>query len=232
MTEVMELHKEPSLDQDISVVLQDSNKIKRKYIASTWNPNEEQILQIWAEKASGWAWLHDKSERYYRRQSDRLIYPSIILNTISSGIGFMSTGSTGSTNKNINYLPYIIACMNIISATLSSFQKFFRSTENAEAHSRYFSVFSSFTRKISLELTLNPEDRKDCIIFCKMCRDEYDKAVSESPPVPDIIIQHFKDEFPNENNKPEIANGLFHFTNYSNKSPTQNKELSVIIQQK
>ena len=205
---------------DYSRILDRSNKLKREYIASTWNTQEESILQIWAEKASGWAWLHDKSERYYRKQSDRLIYPSIILNTISGGIGFMN-------NKRLNdYLPYIIASMNILSATLSSFQKFFRSIENAELHSRYFSIFSSFTRKISLELTLNPEDRRDCILFCKMCRDEYDKAVAESPPVPDLIVEKFKQEFPNEKNKPEIANGLFHFTNYSKEvSPKKNIEI-------
>ena len=206
---------EKSLDSDIDIQerLKNSTELKRKYIASTWNINEEKILQTWAEKASGWAWLHDKSERYYRRQSDRLIYPSIILNTISGGIGFVNSTTTK------EYLPYIIACMNILSATLSSFQKFFRSIENAEAHSRYFSIFSSFTRKISLELTLNPADRKDCVLFCKMCRDEYDKAVAESPPVPDSVVEHFKREFSNETNKPEIANGLFHFTNYSGNNP-------------
>ena len=95
-----------------------------------------------------------------------------------------------------------------------SFQKFLRNTENADLHSRYFSVFSSFTRKIALELTLNPEDRKDCIDFCKNCKDEYDKAVAESPSIPDNIIVQFKKEFSNEKNKPEVANGLFHFNNY------------------
>jgi hypothetical protein len=78
-----------------------------------------------------------------------------------------------------------------------------------------FGVFSSFTRKISLELTLNPEDRKNCIQFCKICKMEYDKAVSESPMIPDEIINRFKREFPTEKNKPEVANGLFHFTNFN-----------------
>jgi hypothetical protein len=210
---------------DIDIILHNSKQIKRKYIASTWNVNEENILQIWAEKASGWAWLHDKSQRYYRRQSDRLVYPSIILNTIAGGIGFINNKNTS------NYIPYIIASMNIVSAMLTSFQKFYRSIENAELHSRYFSIFSSFTRKISLELTLNPEDRKDCVMFCKLCREEYDKAVSESPQIPDIIVEHFRKEFSHEKNKPEIANGLFHFTNYSKQqqSPKSKTELSEII---
>lgn len=189
-------------------VLSKSRKIKKKYIAQSWNVKEEEILQVWAERASGWAWLHDKSQRYYRSQSNYFTYPSIILNTIAGGIGFSSTKEV------FVYLSYIIAIMNIMAAILMSFQKFLRSTENAELHLRYFSIFSSFTRKIALELTLNPEDRKECIDFCKMCKDDYDKAVSECPTVPDEVILHFKREFPNIKNKPEVANGLFHFDNY------------------
>jgi hypothetical protein len=180
--------------------------IKRNIIATTWSEPEENILQIWAEKASGWAWLHDKAQRHYSNQSDRLIYPGIIINTVSGGIGFLNTGSY--------ILPYFIACLNIIVAILISFQKFLRSTEKAENHSRHSIIFSSFTRKISLELTLKPEDRMNCIQFCKMCRNEYDTAVADSPIVPDSIITRFRKEFANEKNKPEVANGLFHFTTY------------------
>ena len=116
--------------------------------------------------------------------------------------------------------------MNICCAILSSFQKFLRSTENSELHSRYFSIFSSFTRKITLELTLAPEGRKDCVYFCKFCKDEYDKAVSESPSVPDSIVLLFRKEFSNEVNKPEIANGLFHFNNYSTQIVKNGKSTS------
>jgi len=114
-----------------------------------------------------------------------------------------------------DYLPYIIAIMNIFSAMLSSLQKFLRSTEKSESHALYSKIFSSFTRKISLELSLNPRDRRECIEFCKQCRDEYDKAVTDCPLVPQVIINWFKEEFAHEKNKPEIANGLFHFNNYT-----------------
>ena len=209
------------------IALQKSRQIKKKYIAQTWNSNEEDILQVWAEKASGWAWLHDKSQRFYLQQSNIFTYPSIILNTVSGGIGFLGK------SENFGYLPYIIAVMNIISAILMSFQKFLRSTENAELHSRYFSVFSSYSRKIALELTLNPEDRRECIDFCKQCKDDYDKAVAESPQIPDKIILLFKKEFPNEKNKPEVANGLFHLNRYSYspklKTPPGSGEFKLII---
>jgi len=181
--------------------------LKKEQIANTWNKEQQDILQIWAEKSSGWAWLHDKSTRYYRNQGDKFTYTSIIFNTVAGGIGFLG---------NMNYyLPYIIAIMNILSAMLSSLQKFLRSTEKSESHSLYSKIFSSFTRKITLELSLNPRDRRDCIEFCKQCRDEYDKAVTDCPMVPQHIIDLFKIEFKDEPNKPEIANGLHHFTNYS-----------------
>jgi hypothetical protein len=206
-------------------IISKSHKIKKHLIALSWNEQEEAILQVWAEKASGWAWLHDKAHRYYTTQSNYLTYPSIIINTIAGGVGFM-----GTSQNFIQFLPYIIAIMNIISATFISFQKFLRSTENAELHSRYFSIFSSFTRKITLELTLNPEDRRECIEFCKTCKDDYDRALSECPTIPDLVILNFKKEFPNEKNKPEVTNGLFHFNNYQRTPETPKREhLEIII---
>ena len=200
------------LQQDSNGVLMLDNlnsfeNIKKEQIARSWDKEQQDILQIWAEKASGWAWLHDKSTRYYRAQADKFSYTSIIFNTVAGGIGFLG-------NMN-DYLPYIIAIMNIFSAMLSSLQKFLRSTEKSESHALYSKIFSSFTRKISLELSLNPRDRRECIEFCKQCRDEYDKAVTDCPLVPQSIINWFRVEFEHEKNKPEVANGLFHFNNYT-----------------
>ena len=105
------------------IALQKSRQIKKKYIAQTWNSNEEDILQVWAEKASGWAWLHDKSQRFYLQQSNIFTYPSIILTTISSGLGFAGA-------KTWIYMIYIIAVMNIAAAICMSFQKFLRRNIN------------------------------------------------------------------------------------------------------
>ena len=193
-------------NDDLSYVFR-YESVKKDYIAKTWNIEQQNILQVWAEKASGWAWLHDKSARYYSTQSDRFMYPSIILNTIAGGIGFISF--------NLGYIKYIIAAMNIISGLLSSFQKFLRSTEKSETHIHYSKIFSSFTRKITLELSLNPKDRRNCIEFCKICRDEYDRAVTDCPIIPEYVIGLFREKFKDEKNKPEVANGLFHFNNYS-----------------
>jgi len=196
--------------------------IQKEQIAKSWCQEQEYLLQVWAEKASGWAWLHDNSARFFRHQSNLYVYPSIIINTMAGGIGFIST------NKNlIDYLPYVIAVMNLGSAMLSSFQKFLRSTEKAEAHYLYSKIFSSFTRKITLELSLHPKDRKSCKEFCMICKDEYDKAVTDCPAVPTHIIDKFKVIFKDERNKPEIANGLFHFNTYKCTTVDKSTECTI-----
>jgi len=145
---------------DYKTIAKYENVIKRR-IADSWNPDQERILKIWAEKASGWAWLHDYASRHYNSLTNRFTYPAILLSTISGGLGFSVAGQVNSVNnetadyKSMNRLMiYIIGGMNILTALLSSLQKFIRSTEKAEMHMHMNKVFSSFARKIVLELAL------------------------------------------------------------------------------
>jgi len=216
---------------EYSAIAEYENIIK-KQIEDSWNPEQEAILKAWAEKASGWAWLHDKSSRVYNRASNMYTYSSIILSTISGGIGFMMGDvSNGNSPENTTFaldkrlLTFSIGCMNVASAALTSLQKFTRCSEKAETHSQMHKQFSSYCRRIVLELALQPGDRKECIEFCKACREEYDRLVENSPQVPDHIIRQFKEKFPDAQHVPEIANGLVHFVEKNNCRPfvtTQN----------
>lgn len=185
--------------------------LTKKKIANSWLDDQEKILQIWAEKASGWAWLHDKTSRYYNNLTDRFTYPAIFLSTLSGGIGFAIAGNADCANNFSKYMTFVIGALNVSSAFLSSLHKFVRTTEKSEIHSHLNKQFSTFSRKIVLELSLRPEDRRDCLEFCKSCRDEYDRLLSESPIIPTDVIELFKKEFPSAINKPEIANGLINF---------------------
>jgi hypothetical protein len=205
---------------DYKAIARYENVIKRR-TADSWNPDQERILRVWAEKASGWAWLHDHSSRHYNSLTNRFTYPSILLSTVAGGLGFSVAGNqcdTSSSAKSIGMVQgmvYFIGGMNILSAMLASLQKFIRSTEKAEMHMHMNKVFSSFSRRIVLELALQPGDRKDCIEFCKYCRDEYDKLVTDSPQIPAKIIDLFKATFRNARHIPEVANGLIHFETFT-----------------
>lgn len=197
---------------DALTVAKYEDYIKRR-TAESWTEEQENILQMWAEKASGWAWLHDKSARYYNNSGNKIMYPNIIIGTLSGGLGLVATNLT--SPKISNYINVFVACTNILCASLTSLNKYLRSNEKAEIHLHMNKLFSSFARRIVLELTLNPENRRDSIEFCKSCRDEYDKLVNDSIIIPSEVVQMYKDKYNNVKHKPEVCNGLIHFTNYS-----------------
>jgi hypothetical protein len=69
--------------------LAEYENLKKRQIKQSWCEDQERILKIWAEKASGWAWLHEKSSRYFNKLTNVYTYSSIILSTMAGGLGFM-----------------------------------------------------------------------------------------------------------------------------------------------
>lgn len=215
------------MENDAMTVLKYENYIKRR-IAESWCIEQEQILQMWAEKASGWAWLHDKAARHYNSASNKLMYPTLVIATTAGGVGLVMVGNS-CLNSYAKYIEYLVAGSHIICSTLTSLNRYLRSNEKAEIHMHMNKSFSSFARKIVLELTLNPEDRRDAIEFCKACRDEYDKLVTDSLLMPGKVIHEFKEKYRDAKHKPEVCNGLIHFTNYYDiKNDTPNFKLKVM----
>jgi len=133
------------------------------------------------------------------------VYPQIVLSTLAGVGGF---GATSSGDSSLNYFGYIIAGMNIFTALLSSFQKFLMAAEKSETHATIARQFAAYYRNISLERSLNPRDRTECLELCKSCRNEYDRLMNVAPSIPLKIINQFKQNFPHTKNKPDIANGL------------------------
>ena len=171
--------------------------------AASWSREQEQILKQWAEKAAGYRWLHDQSARHYKVLNNRFVYPQIVLSTLAGagGVGLTSSGRGSGFG-------YGIAMVNIFIALLTSFQKFTMAAEKSEQHGTTASQFASFYRNITLELSLNPQDRTECIELCKTSRVEYDRLLSIAPSVPVKMIDKFNHTFPDAKNKPDIANGL------------------------
>ena len=209
---------------DALTVAKYENYIKRR-TAESWTEEQENILQMWAEKASGWAWLHDKSARYYNIAANKIMYPNIIIGTLSGGLGLVATNLTSLQTS--RYINVFVACTNILCASLTSLNKYLRSNEKAEIHLHMNKLFSSFARRIVLELTLNPENRRDSIEFCKSCRDEYDKLVNDSIIIPTEIIQMYKDKYSTAKHKPEVCNGLIHFNNYTRISTNDSTDFKL-----
>jgi hypothetical protein len=118
-------------------------------------------------------------------------------------------GITSADTKDNQYLfGYGIAILNILTALLTSVQKFIMAAEKSETHATVGRQFAAFYRNIMLELSLNPRDRTDCLELCKISRNEYDRLMNVAPSVPQKIINQFKQKFKDITYKPDIANGL------------------------
>ena len=181
-------------------------------IITTWSSSIEIALKIFGERSAASAKLHNLASRHYIKLSNRFSYSNIFLSVLAGTFGFSSSGTT--TNYSFMF-GFTIAAMNIISAFLSSLQKFLQSEQKSEKHNISSIEYSTLYRDISTELRLSRADRTDAMDFLKKCKNEYDRIYKKSPPVPKKIIDVYKRLYPNRVNNPEQCNGMSPITIHS-----------------
>lgn len=176
-----------------------------------WCSKQEALVYKWAERAAGYRWLHNHARIQLKKTSDRLMYPSIIISSITGlgGFAMLSPSDASRDEKTvITVFQYVFAGLNVLSGILTSVVKFSQSQKLAEAHSLMCIQYAKYYRSIDLELSLERKDRMCVIEFVNKCKEEYDRLLSESPDVPYESIIAFNKEFPDKINKPDVCNGL------------------------
>ena len=173
-----------------------------------WSDEIEEMLSEWGEIAMCYAWLHNFSERKYKKKYHHMSIPIIVLSTL-----------TGTANFADSYVPSgfkqgfsaIVGGFNILCGILGTLMSFLKYAEIYEA-SRIASVaWSKFGRNIQIELALKDDKRKNARDFLKVSRAEYDRLLESSPNVDQDIINIFNKKFEDKYkhiSKPIICNGL------------------------
>jgi len=173
-----------------------------------WSDEIEEMLSEWGEIALCYAWLHNYSERKYKKKYHHMSIPVIVLSTL-----------TGTANFADSYVPTgfkqgfsaIVGGFNILCGILNTLMSFLKYAEIYES-SRIASVaWSKFGRNIQIELALKDDKRKNCRDFLKVSRAEYDRLLESSPNVDQDIINIFNKKFEDKYkhiSKPIICNGL------------------------
>lgn len=162
-----------------------------------WTDELEQLLITWAEKASGYAWLHQKSAISFKKRNLCISIPSCIFGYLS-GITLLLSNEVF---NNCNDLPYrgvlrgVLGVTAILSGVLSNFQEMFTFKEEAEKHRIATLRFLSFFREISCELSLDPKFRSASMDYITLKRFEFDKILEQSPDIPETIIKQFNSNF-------------------------------------
>ena len=173
-----------------------------------WSDEISALLSQWGEISLCYGWLHNYSQRKYKRKYHHMSIPIIVLSTL-----------TGTANFADSYVPVgfkqgFSACvggLNIFCGILGTLMSFLKYAEVYEAHRIAAVSWSSLGRNIQIELALKEERRKNCRDFLKVSRAEYDRLLESSPGIDQDIIalfnRRFNASYPNVS-KPIICNGL------------------------
>ena len=104
-----------------------------------WTFEQEQLLVIWAEKASGYAWLHSRSVNYFKHRNLYISIPASIFGYIAGATTLLSNNVDGDT-----ILRGFIGISGIIAGLLTNFQEMFTFKEESEKHKMSSLRFLSF----------------------------------------------------------------------------------------
>ena len=194
------------MDVDLTTL---KKKDKKNSNEQKWTKEQEELLASWSERASGYRWLHSRSEKLYRCRNYTFTIPVIILSTLTGTANFAMDSFVPEEHKQT-----AMACIggvNIFAGVLSTLQNFLRYAELMESHRVSEVSWSKLSRDIAVELTLEPKMRKPAFDFLNVCRAEYDRLIEQSPPIDDDIIKRYKGEFNKlepDFNHPHVCNGL------------------------
>lgn len=173
-----------------------------------WESHHENIFIDWADKASCFSWLHDKSYIKYSNKRNWYTIPVIVISTL-----------TGTANFAMERVPEEyqdafsigIGSFNILAGIITTVSQFLKLNELTESHRVASIAWDKFHRSIRLELIKCPEERLDVSYFMKTSRDEFDRLMETCPPINKDIADLFRLELTKGKDKSEITRKLKNF---------------------
>ena len=157
-----------------------------------WTTHHEKILIDWADKATCYKWLHEKSQREFARKSRWFTIPVIIMSTI--------TGTANFAQDRIppEYLQIgtmVIGSINLVAGLITTIQQFLKINELNESHRVSAISWGKFHRNLQIELAKQPSERTHPIHLIKTAKEEYDRLIETSHNIPNHIIRLFIQTF-------------------------------------
>ncbi len=201
-----------------------------------WNKQLETLVAEWADKASCYQWMHQKTEIRFQKNNYYFTIPVIIMSTLTGTANF-ATNSIVSTEEQAKFVTFGIGAISLIAGIISTVANFLRYAQGSEAHRVAAISWGKFQRFISIELSLHPNERMDAMSFLKMGRIELDRLIEQSPPIPTRTVEEFHVAFRDKKDirRPEIAGGIEHTKIFEDRDSRLAKvaaEAAYAIQQK
>jgi len=195
-------------DQDEPDVNEETEVVVKKF-QNGWTREVEKLMAEWSDKAICYRWMHEKTERIYYRKDLGFMFPVIILSTVTGAANF-ALNSVITDPTAMNYAQLGLGGLSILTGIISTIANRLGYGSGSEAHKSAAVLWGKFQRLIAIELSLNPDERSDCMFFLKTCRTELDRLIERSPTIPADVIEACRDEFKHHPTvrKPEIVGDI------------------------
>jgi hypothetical protein len=184
-----------------------------KKFMNGWTKEQETLMAEWADIAGCYKWLNDRAEKIYTRSNMLITIPVIILSTLTGtanfAIGSFISEDDQQTKK---YVSAGIGGFSILAGILTTLGNFFQYAQKSEAHRVAGVAWGKFQRQITVEVAIHPDERIEAMDFLKLCRQDLDRLIEQSPAIPDPVIVAFEKEFKHIPNLkvPDICHGIEH----------------------
>ncbi len=199
--------------ETISILTRDVERKEK----SKWTRDEEILLQEWSEEILGYAWLHERSSKYYQKQYMLLNIPAIALSA-GTGIIIFSDIQPSSIIKLVN------GSVSWLAGALVSLQSYFKFEKKAEQHFQMYKLHTAHYHYIQSQLILPPDDRIEPTELIQKIKKGMDDIIGSSPEIPITISRQFYAENKHSPfSKPFVVGKLMAFL--KNKSGIIKKEV-------
>jgi len=89
----------------------------------------------------------------------------------------------------------LIGGVNLLAGIITTIQQFLKINELNESHRVSAISWGKFQRNLQVELAKPPNERTQAAHLIKVAKEEYDRLIETSNPIPNHIIKMFKDTF-------------------------------------
>ncbi len=184
-----------------------------KKFMNGWTKEQETLMAEWADIAGCYRWLNDRAEKIYTKSNMFITIPVIVLSTLGGTANFAIDSFIPEGNQDLKkYASAAIGGISIFAGVLTTLGNFFQFAQKSEAHRVASIAWGKFQRQVTVELAINPMERIEAMDFLKICRQDLDRLIEQSPQIPDPVIAQFEREFKAVPNLkvPDICHGIEH----------------------
>jgi hypothetical protein len=203
----------PGITMNQNGVISSKNEGKPgKKFHNGWTAELESLAIEWADHASCYQWMHERSRQLQSNKNLRMKIPAIILSTLTGTASFGLGSLFGDNSASKTTAQMVIGSVSIIVGVIGTLDTFFQYAQSCEMHNTAAVNWGNFQRNIEFQMKLHPNERIDSMPFLKMMQNEMNRLIEQSPALLTCVLKEFQTKFEKNTDlkKPAVVNGLEH----------------------